>query len=168
MSTYKIYQIIDANKSSYSFRLPDSKKHVDFQSMTFGSKYADGKLTFGTDDSDIQEVIEAMPKFKSGFITLEREVEQEEDSSKSVADSQKSVVDSKQAEASDKSVEDSKQAEASDEQETVCEEASTPQEAKEWLKANKGIAPVALNTLEKVKSQAEKAGVNFPNVVWPE
>jgi len=203
MSTYKIYQIIDANKSTYSFRLPESKKHVDFLSMTFGSKFADGKLTYGTADPEIQAAIENLSKFKSGVITIEREVEQEI-STDSVTDKPKADTSKQQAASRQQpegkkgkkgkkgnastgsatnskssvtgatagSVTDASTGSATDNgggmDNEVIEELTTVQEAKDWLKTTKGIAPIALSTFEKVKAQAEKAGVTFPNVVWPE
>lgn len=192
MSTYKIYQIIDANKSTYSFRLPDSKKHVDFLSMTFGSKFADGKLTYGTDDADIQAAIENMPKFKSGVITIEREVETStssvtdtsKDDKQNADTSKQQAASGKQSEGKGKgkgkgtstssatkgSANDASTGSATDNGDgldnEVIEKPTTAQEAKDWLKTTKGIAPVALNSIEKVKAQAEKAGVTFPNVVW--
>lgn len=78
MSTYKIYKIIDANKASISYRLPNSKKNVEFKSLTFGSKFADGKLTYGTNDAEIQTGVESLSDYKKKVITIEREVVQED------------------------------------------------------------------------------------------
>ena len=40
------------------------------------------------------------------------------------------------------------------------------QQAKEVLRTDYGVAPVALSNAEKIKSQAEKHFVAFPNIVW--
>ena len=181
MSTYKIYLIADPNKSEYSFRLPDSKKHVDFKSMTFGSKFSDGKLICGTADPEIQDAIENLSKFKSGVIIIEREVEQD---TSEISVDEKPKVDKPKSDPKPKvdkpkgipptpaGTSPEKNGELVDNgggvKNEVIEEPTTVQEAKDWLKTTKGIAPIALSTFEKVKAQAEKGGVTFPNVVWPE
>lgn len=192
MSTYKIYKIIDANKSEYSIRLANYKKSVDFKSLTFGSQYADGKLTYGTNDAGIQKEIESLSKFKSGVITIERVVEQE-DSEQMVENPTVTpvvvdpvVVNPPVTPVVDEPVIVNPPVTPVVDEPVVVNPPVTPvvvepvvenliidgpttvQEVKDWLKANKGVDGRQLSNIEKVKAQAEKAGVTFPNVVWPE
>lgn len=101
--------------------------------------YGDGKVRFFATDEKIQAAIEASPRFLSGEIQLES-------GRNRTAGGKKDAVKAAK---------------------TEYPEVTDIQTAKDILKgAPYSISPVALITPERIRTQADKAGVSFPNLVW--
>lgn len=162
MST-KIYQIINQFCSSSSTRIDVNGKS---KVISFESKRKNGLLTFETNNTDIQEAIEKLERFKNGTITCISGFTAP--ATTKAGKAKKEVPTTTDTEGETKlEDEPNQEGETKQEEKTVTEfpEVTEWQQAKEMLRAEPyKVAFQQLNSPANILKNAKALGITFPNL----